>query len=48
MYSDIYRIFDAHVLMVSPANLDLKVPRPSALVASSGMLFQIRVASGKN
>ena len=38
----------AHVLMVSPANLDLKVSRLSALVASSGMLFQIRVASGKN
>ena len=38
----------AHVLMVSPANLDLKVSRFSALVASSGMLFQIRVASGKN
>ena len=41
-------IFWRRVLMVSPANLDLKVSRLSALVASSGMLFQIRVASGKN
>ena len=48
MYSDIYRILGAHVLMVSPANLDLKVSRLSALVASSGMLFQICVVSGKN
>ena len=39
----------AHVLMVlSPASLDLKVSRLSTLVASSGMLFQIRVASRKN